>query len=160
MNCNQRKAFTQIELIFVMLVVGILAAVAIPRLAESRDDAHGAKCTQEAQQLLSEISANYAVNGYRNFSTIPIEEMTNLRVGISEEDGVSSLKGSLVPDGIRYMCDGEDIVEIKGTLGGLEYNLTITDLSPTTPAAATASELIRRLNSINIVGGSRVYRLQ
>lgn len=34
-----RPAFTMIELIFVIVVLGILAAVAIPRLAASRDDA-------------------------------------------------------------------------------------------------------------------------
>ena len=159
MNGSQRKAFTQIELIFVMLVVGILASVAIPRLAESRDDAHGAKCTQEVQQIISEITQNYTYKGYSVFSTLAIENMTNLNIGVTEGDGVSSSQGSLVPDGIIYMCDGEDIVEIKGTLGGLEYNLTITDLSPTTPAAVTASELIRKLNNISTVGGSRVYSL-
>lgn len=160
MNSNQRKAFTQIELIFVMLVVGILAVVAIPRLAASRDDAHGAKCTQEAQQLISEISQNYAHKGYSEFSVLPIEKMTNLHIAAVEGDGVSSPQGSFVRNGIRYMCGGEDIVEIKGELDGIEYNLKVTDLSPTTPAAVIASELIRKLNSISILGGSRVYSLQ
>jgi len=160
MSCNQHKAFTQIELIFVMLVVGILAVVAIPRLAASRDDAHGAKCTQEAQQLLSEISQNYAQKGYSVFSTLPIEEITNLRVSVVEKDGISSPQGSLVSSGIIYMCDSENIVEIKGTLTGVEYNLTVTDLNPTTPAAATASELIRKLNDISTAGGSRIYSLE
>jgi len=160
MSCNHRKAFTQIELIFVMLVVGILAVVAIPRLAASRDDANAARCTQEAQQLISEISQNYTHKGYSAFSILPIEEITNLRVAVVEGDGISSLQGSLVSNGITYMCDSEDIVEIKGTLAGIEYNLTVTDLNPTTPAAVTASELIRKLNDISIAGGSRVYKLQ
>ncbi len=34
-----RKAFTMIELVFVIVVVGILAAIAVPRLAATRDDA-------------------------------------------------------------------------------------------------------------------------
>lgn len=160
MSCNQRKAFTQIELIFVMLVVGILAVVAIPRLAANRDDAHGAKCTQEVQQLLSEITQNYAHKGYSAFSILAIEKMTNLNIAVLEGDGVSSPQGSFVSNGITYMCDGEDIIEIKGMVGGTEYNLTVTDLSPTTPAAITASELIRKLNSISVAGGSRSYSLQ
>ncbi|GIU00979.1 hypothetical protein TSL6_14850 [Sulfurovum sp. TSL6] len=161
MNSNQRKAFTQIELIFVMLVVGILAVVAIPKLAASRDDANAAKCTQEVQQLLSEMSHHYAVQGYREFSTTGIEEMTNLNIAVVEGDGVSSPQGSFVNNGITYMCNGEDIVEIQGIHAGAEYNLTVTDLNPTiTPAAVTASKLIRKLNDISTAGGTRVYSLE
>jgi len=38
-NIKSKKAFTMIELVFVIVVIGILAAVAIPRLAATRDDA-------------------------------------------------------------------------------------------------------------------------
>jgi general secretion pathway protein G len=36
---KSKKAFTMIELVFVIVVIGILAGVAIPRLAATRDDA-------------------------------------------------------------------------------------------------------------------------
>ena len=161
MSCNQRKAFTQVELIFVMIVVGILAAVAIPRLATSRDDANAARCTQETQQLISEISHSYAFEGYYTFSAKPIDKITNIDVGIVEGDGISSSLGSLVSDGVTYMCDSEDIVLIKGIHGGIDYNLTVTDLdTATSPAAVTASELIRKLHAISIAGGTRVYSLE
>lgn len=161
MKSHHRKAFTQIELIFVMIVVGILAVVAIPRLAASRDDASAAKCTQEVQQLISEVSHHYTNLGYSEFSVKPIGDMTNLRTGIVEGDGLSSSQETLIENGITYMCDSEDIFLVKGALiGGLEYNLTVTDLNPTTSAAKTASELIRKLNDINTVGGSRNYKLQ
>lgn len=39
----KRFAFTMIELVFVIVVLGILAAIAIPRLAATRDDAQIAK---------------------------------------------------------------------------------------------------------------------
>lgn len=34
-----RKAFTMIELVFVIVVIGILSAIAIPKMAATRDDA-------------------------------------------------------------------------------------------------------------------------
>ncbi len=39
MNIKNKQAFTMIELIFAIVIVGILASVAIPRLAVTRDDA-------------------------------------------------------------------------------------------------------------------------
>ena len=42
-NRKQKSAFTMIELIFVVVVIGILAGVAIPRFAATRDDAEVTK---------------------------------------------------------------------------------------------------------------------
>ncbi len=39
MYLKKRQAFTMIELIFVIVVIGILSAIAIPKLAATRDDA-------------------------------------------------------------------------------------------------------------------------
>lgn len=39
MQISSRKAFTMIELIFVIVVIGILSAIAIPKMAATRDDA-------------------------------------------------------------------------------------------------------------------------
>ena len=39
MHYKHQKAFTMIELVFVIVVIGILSAIAIPKLAATRDDA-------------------------------------------------------------------------------------------------------------------------
>lgn len=39
MNKKNRKAFTMLELTFVIVVIGILSAIAIPKFAATRDDA-------------------------------------------------------------------------------------------------------------------------
>lgn len=39
MKISSKKAFTMIELVFVIVVIGILAAIAVPKMAATRDDA-------------------------------------------------------------------------------------------------------------------------
>ena len=52
---NNRKAFTMIELIFVIVVLGILAAVALPKFAATRDDATVAKSRADIASVRSAI---------------------------------------------------------------------------------------------------------
>jgi len=51
-----RPAFTMIELIFVIVILGILSAIAIPRLAASRDDAVLVKGKSQVAAIRSGIS--------------------------------------------------------------------------------------------------------
>ena len=56
-----KKAFTMIELIFVIVILGILAAVAIPKFSATRDDAIITKTMDSVTVALNEI-AGYAVS--------------------------------------------------------------------------------------------------
>ena len=79
-----KKGFTMIELIFVIVILGILAVVAIPKLAATRDDAEIAKTATNIQTLISDLGAYYTSQG--KFATktsgastsVDIPAMTNV----------------------------------------------------------------------------------
>ena len=55
-NQKSKKAFTMIELVFVIVVIGILASVAVPRLAATRDDADITKARTLIAAVRSAVS--------------------------------------------------------------------------------------------------------
>jgi type II secretory pathway pseudopilin PulG len=52
-----------IELIFVIVIIGILAAVAIPKLAATRDDAVDTKVKSNVTTCLTDYVASYTATG-------------------------------------------------------------------------------------------------
>ncbi|WP_456480437.1 type II secretion system protein [Nautilia sp.] len=58
-----KKAFTMIELIFVIVILGILAAVAIPKLMATRTDAKVAAISQEVSGIVGEVPAYVTSQG-------------------------------------------------------------------------------------------------
>ena len=90
-----KKGFTMIELIFVIVILGILASVAIPRLAATREDAEISAAVANLRTLVNDATAYYTVKGefgstvkWKDLTNVPLQNTTgnatadaNLKVG-------------------------------------------------------------------------------
>ena len=85
-----RKGFTMIELIFVIVILGVLASVAIPRLAATRDDAEVAKAATNLTTAVSDITAYYTAKG--TFESGAQNDFSKITNALSK-DGKLKVKG-------------------------------------------------------------------
>ena len=85
-----KKAFTMIELILIIVVIGVLAAIATPRISTTRDDAVLVKTMAEIRTATEEINAYYISQGKLALDTannkVKFKEMTNAGVVDSSGD--------------------------------------------------------------------------
>ena len=65
-----------IELIFVIVILGILASVAIPRLAATREDAEISATVANLRTLVSDATAYYTAKG--DFTSVNWNQITNV----------------------------------------------------------------------------------
>lgn len=127
----RRPAFTMVELVFAIVIIGILAAVAIPRLAASRDDAEVAKGRSDISSIRSSIALDRSQRLMEGNTTM----RTTLDEAAANSDDGQALFGNILDYPIlagknsgkwkKGVTNGNDITysfNLNGTWVNFNYN--------------------------------------
>jgi len=93
-----RRGFTMIELIFVIVIIGILAVIAIPKLNATRDDAKIATSLQNLATCISDAGAAYTATGTEKVDSASCANLKCFTVatGTKTDDGKIEVTGKKV----------------------------------------------------------------
>ena len=125
-----------IELIFVIVIIGTLAAVAIFKLAKNKDDAMAANCEYSLGLLIREIGVAYTgAADYTTWNTVTMGTITNTQLSATSK-GISNADAVVNGNVWNYVCDGENMATLTPALNHAgDYQLTIAvNGAPTAPA--------------------------
>ena len=113
-----KKGFTMIELIFVIVILGILASVAVPRLASTREDAEISATVANLRTLVSDASSYYVANGtfgdkgkeakWRDITNVPLRDSKNALVSGTETTTAAAYLSASGTNCIKIELKGRD----------------------------------------------------
>jgi prepilin-type N-terminal cleavage/methylation domain-containing protein len=135
MRTTKKKAFTIMELMTVVVIVGVMAAFAVPNFARTMDASH-------EQDAVTQLTLIHAANHFRH-----TQEGTYWPATIAEGDSIdeinTALSLSLMNTGVAYTCAPGAIVgqtyTCTATRGTFSSVLTEAPLSNTNPGVPCGS---------------------
>ncbi len=98
-SLRNEKGFTLLELLFVVLIIGIVSSIAIPQLTESKIPAYDATAKSDLKNIMTALEMYNIRNG-----TYPASESDLLSSGFSLSSGVSFTRYTLeTKDGVQNL---------------------------------------------------------
>ncbi|MBO7370763.1 MAG: type II secretion system protein, partial [Campylobacter sp.] len=146
----KKSGFSMIELVFVIVVLGILAAVALPRLTATRTDAEYVKALNDLETLIRDIQNYYYSKGAENMPTLgrtnkndiylDLKQMTNVPLDYTnpaEPDYYIGSKPCYKVDVVRLDRGGEFAAVVNRDIIAMILKPSFRDIKP-------ACEMLRK----------------
>lgn len=129
---NRQTGFTLIELIMVIVILGVLAAVAIPKFTNLSADANAAAVQSVAGSLGAAAATNYAVRSAKPTNGVAVTSCAS---------AVNTLQGSALPTGAGgtyVISDASSATGATAVAANATSSCTLT-FTPTSGTAVTAT---------------------
>lgn len=162
-----QKAFTMIELIFVIVILGVLASIAIPKLKATRDDAKISAIIANARMVVEHAQSFYTSQGNQVWRNSKISEVTDVPLFLDTSCTSRVSETTDTTPGKFYICDKSGIgaINVVTFVTNNEGNLTITSRKGNLIADAVASNIAMigmaskaTSGKTHILGGVTVFR--
>jgi len=130
---NMRAGFTMIELIFVIVIIGILAAIAMNKLSATRDDAKITKSISNLKTCIGDMAARYTAQGDLN--------NTDLNTSVACKE-----------------TNSENCFAVSIDNNGTQISVTNGTLNNTWCSAARTDATAKSLDGNHTIGGTSINR--
>lgn len=129
-NASIRKAFTLVELLIVLAIIGLLAAILFPAFKSAREKAYQANCASNLQQIYQAVQLYRQDEKYYPSSLAFLLPADYALDGGDNTNGLGYFKGGR--DTLNCPDDDTDTTTVRSSYGDISYTgppATSTDIS-------------------------------